>query len=369
MLFGPKIKNEPLVWVTDDLGVGHAPMSYAQLNYLKENGVDAILNLCAEFCDLHEIEEQHGFEVYYLPIVDEEAPDLIELEKALAWMDEAIYLGKKVFIHCRHGIGRTGTVLNSYLLRRGLGSKMAGKVLKRLPSKPTNYEQWSTVRKYGKKSGRLTVREPSLEFKRLVDLAPFFDDYDQLTARVEDLTAYERKDPARCGRDHANCCRTPVVLQLAEAVYVNRKLNQYLTSEKRVEIIEKAVETARREREVAREQAEAQAEAQAPADAKAAGEFCLSRAGAECPLLEGGRCLLFEHRPLQCRTFDLTEETKTELWDNMLAPSLHKISQELFFAYTSSFAGESPPSFSLADVVSGRYVETFFHALLQAAGE
>ena len=119
----------PLTWVTDHLAVGGAPMTYEQLDSLKEQGITAILNLCAEFCDLHDIEAAAGFEVYYLPVPDEEAPDLPALEKALAWLDEAIYLGKKVLIHCRHGIGRTGTVLNAYLLRRGLGHKLAARVL------------------------------------------------------------------------------------------------------------------------------------------------------------------------------------------------------------------------------------------------
>jgi len=43
--------------------------------------------------------------------------------KALAWLDEAIYLEKKVLIHCRLGIGRTGTFLRSYFIRRGFGSE------------------------------------------------------------------------------------------------------------------------------------------------------------------------------------------------------------------------------------------------------
>ncbi|MGQ9811918.1 MAG: hypothetical protein ACUVQ2_00660 [Dissulfurimicrobium sp.] len=43
-------------------------MSYEELDSLKRQGINAIINLCAEFCDLHEIEEQAGFEVYYLPV-------------------------------------------------------------------------------------------------------------------------------------------------------------------------------------------------------------------------------------------------------------------------------------------------------------
>ena len=66
-----------LTWITDNLAVGHAPMSYADLEVIRKQGIDAIVNLCAEYCDLHEIEEKTGFEVYYLPIPDENAPELV----------------------------------------------------------------------------------------------------------------------------------------------------------------------------------------------------------------------------------------------------------------------------------------------------
>ena len=95
-----------LAWITDNLAVGHAPMSYDELESIRSQGIDAIVNLCAEFCDLHEIESVQGFEVYYLPTCDDEAPTVADLEAGLDWLDEAIYLGKKVLVHCRQGIGR-----------------------------------------------------------------------------------------------------------------------------------------------------------------------------------------------------------------------------------------------------------------------
>jgi len=344
----------PLTWVTDHLAVGGAPMSFDQLDSLRAQGVTAIMNLCAEFCDLHSIEAKHGFEVYYLPVHDEEAPDLAELERGLAWLDEAIYLGKKVLIHCRHGIGRTGTVLNAYLLRRGLGHKLADRKLKRLRSKPANFAQWRTIRKYGKAAGRLTVREPSLEFRHLVDLSPFFAEYAALVTRTEDLFSLEARDSGRCGQDHDRCCRTPVGLSLAEAVVLTHALNTGLESEQRLSIIAAAVQTARQERSAFAAQGANEA------------DLCLTDAGASCPLLREGRCLLFDRRPLQCRSDGLPEDTKAELWEDLLGPALARLSRQIFFAYTSVFLPERMPAFKLPDVVSGRYVQAFFHLLLDS---
>ncbi len=337
-----------LTFVTPHLAVGHAPMTHEQLASLKEQGISAILNLCAEFCDLHDIEAQAGFEVYYLPIPDEEAPPLPELEKALAWLDEAVYLGRKVLIHCRHGIGRTGTVLNAYLLRRGLGHAMAARVLRPLRSKPANFDQWWSIRKYGRESGRLTIREPTLESRHLVDLGPFFYDYEGICALAEEYAP----PGGRCGKDHVRCCATPIRLSFIEAVYLGHALNVTLPSRVRLAVIERAMEAARREREAAQ------------AGPAGAGDFCLSDAGAVCPLVEGGVCLLFDYRPLQCRTFETPAKAKAELWET-LEPAAQTLSRQAYFAFTSEMDEDGPPRFSLPDVVSGRYVQVFFHHLMK----
>lgn len=357
-MFGWKRKPKKTVayevtWVTDQLGVGHAPMSHPQLEAIKAEGVDAILNLCGEFCDLHDIETDAGFEVYYLPLADEEAPGLIELEKALEWLDESIYLGKKVLIHCRHGIGRTGTMLNAYLLRRGLGHKLAGKALSKLKSKPANFIQWRTIRNYGKKSGQLTVREPSLEFKRLVDLAPFFNDYDAVVRRVEEMVGDQRQGLA-CGLDNDACCTTPVRLSLIEAVHISHRINIELTNEKRLSVIGRAVETALAERQTAKYLGSEGENS----------EYCLAEAGAVCPLLEDGQCMLYDYRPIQCRAFGQDHSMDGGMWATMLTPALSKISTEIWFAYTGSMAA-GLPLFPLPDVVSGKFMETIFKLMME----
>jgi Fe-S-cluster containining protein len=191
--------------------------------------------------------------------------------------------------------------------------------------------------------------------KRAVDLAPFFKDYTILEARAEDLFAYELGNDQRCGRDHTRCCSTPITLSLIEAVHLTHFMNARLSSDERLQAIGRAVETAKKERSTAQNVDQG-------ADA---GEYCLSEAGATCPLLHEGACMLWEHRPLQCRTYELAQDTASDLWNTVLAPGLEKLSLETWFAYTGVMAHEDLPGFALADVVSGRYVQAVFHLMMR----
>jgi hypothetical protein len=317
--------RHPITWITDHLAVGPAPMSYDALDSLRSQGVQGILNLCAEFTDLHTIETGHGFEVYHLPIEDEAAPDLAELEKALDWLDEAIYLGKKVFIHCRHGIGRTGTVLNAYLLRRGLGHRRAWLRLRTLRSQPANFRQWRMVRRYGKGAVPLTVRTPALEHKSFLNLEPFYADYRRLVRAVEDACASRPVPLKRCGLDHARCCQEAFDMPLVEAVHVNAVLNASLSRADRQTAIERTADAA-----------------------------------GGCPLLQDGICKAFAFRPLRCRLQDLPLAEAGRL-ETELAPALAKASREIYQALTGQFLPEDFPRFTVADAVSGRYVQVFFN--------
>jgi hypothetical protein len=183
-----------------------------------------------------------GFEVYYLPVEDNRAPSsLQEVEKALQWLDEAIYLGKKILVHCHLGIGRTGTFVTSYLLRRGFTMKLARQKLKKSRAEFTSFNQWWFLRKFGKKEGRLTIREPSLEGGRLVNLAPYFEAYELLVEEAEALfrtsTSQDGRAP-RCGRETDACCHRFITLELIEAAYLSHHLNRRLASEARLEAIQ-----------------------------------------------------------------------------------------------------------------------------------
>ncbi len=348
----------PVYWVTPNLATGPAPMSYEHLDSLKLQGIDAIMNLCAEYCDLHNIEAEKGFEVYYLPIEDEEAPQLQALENALAWMDEAIYLGKKVYLHCRHGIGRTGTILSAYLLRRGLGSKLVKKKIKTLRSQPANFNQWWFIRKLGKKEGRLTIREPSLEWKQLVDLSPFFEDYEQLLDRVHQQFKKQNPEHGFCGHDHMECCTHYVEVSLIEAAYLTHRFNRKLSSKDRLTVIQRAVQVSQTLRGI-----NIPAEIQQEADLVQSYE----KKNILCPLSEKNQCLVYDSRPLACRFSDLIKNKECEAFISICRQNAEELSKGLFLALSGSFSKQKKISFPLVDVVSGKFVQTFFHLLAREA--
>lgn len=318
----------PITWITDSLAVGHAPMSYAELDSIRARGVDAIVNLCAEFSDLHELERAAGFEVCYLPVWDEDIPAMEEMENALAWLDEAIYLGKKVLIHCRYGIGRTGTFVTSYMVRRGFGLKAAKKTLKRSRATPTSYGQRKLLKKIEKKAGVLTLRKPSMEIKGRMDLGPFLTDYEALIAGIDKgVGEPEKAATAQCGKGKHGCCFEAFDLQLVEAVYLHAEINRGFTSEQRESLIERAVSASKWE-------------------------------GRLCPLNDGTGCLAYEIRPVRCRIYRSAFLPEDE---NEIQAMLFELSRTLFLAFSGNFLPDTGFRFSVVDTVSGKFVQKYFH--------
>jgi len=322
-----------VTWITNSLCVGRAPMSYAELESIKTQGIDAIVNLCAEFSDLHELEESSGFEVYYLPIWDEDIPKMEAMEDALAWLDESIYLGKKVLVHCRHGIGRTGTLVTSYMIRRGHTLKAASKKLKSSKANPSNYGQWKLLKKYGKKSGTLKIREPSLEIKNRVDLSLFFSDYEALIKKIDQeindhiISDKAREGSNKCGKGDQACCSKSFDIHFIEVVYLHSKMNRHFTSIQREILIKRAVETYKKENML-------------------------------CPFNKGCGCEAYTIRPARCRIYEALEFSRDR---HEIQNMLSEISQAVFLAFAGKFQPEMNFTFSIADTISGKFVQKYFH--------
>ena len=152
----------PMRWITSELAVGYAPRSYDDLKTIRAQGITSIVNLCAECYDLHDTEKNAGFEVYYMPIPDEETPALEDLENALVWVSDCVNSGKKVLVHCRFGIGRTGTFVAAYLMSKGRSLEASLRKMKHTPSIPMSRKQWDLLDRYAEKLGASRAGVPEL---------------------------------------------------------------------------------------------------------------------------------------------------------------------------------------------------------------
>lgn len=336
-----------MTWLTSQLACGSAPMSFDDLDIIRGEGIDAIVNLCGEFCDLHQIEKDSGFEVYYLPIPDECAPDMQLMEAALDWLDEALYLRKKVLVHCRHGLGRTGTFVSAYLLRRGFGLKMTEKKLKSIRMSPGSFSQWRLLRRYEKEEGLLKRAEPRLENRATVDLQPFLSEFDRLLAMAVDAATAAGLDPHQV--DVASCCHRLFSLELIEAVHLGHSLNRELSREERNLAIQRALDGAR----ALRLKAETEPCSVDEAALRLGGEGALS-----CPLLEGASCSILHQRPLCCRQgIDAATAER-------LQAAIAALSRQVFLALTGEFSPSAEMRFTIFDTVSGRFVQQYFQMML-----
>ena len=167
----------PLKWITKQVAVGYAPRSQSDIDALRSNTIDAVLNLCAECFDLHEIEADAGFSVHWLPVNDEGAPELDDARDALKWLDTMLAEDKKVLVHCRFGIGRTGTLVLAWLLKQGYTLEDAQEMLEHTPARPTSRQQWDFLHTFSIAIGNQIPATPCSSEKKGSRLGKFFRKY------------------------------------------------------------------------------------------------------------------------------------------------------------------------------------------------
>ncbi len=105
----------------------------ADLEDLREEGVTALVSLSEQELDRRAVRDA-GLDYLHLPVEDFTAPSLKQIRRFVEFSRRHLDEEKDgaVTVHCRMGIGRTGTMLACYLVSTGLTADEAIRTVRRL---------------------------------------------------------------------------------------------------------------------------------------------------------------------------------------------------------------------------------------------
>jgi predicted protein tyrosine phosphatase len=108
-----------LSWIDRALAVGGRFPMDAAAHLAQRLGITRVVDLRSECCDDAEVLRRHGIVLLALPTNDMCAVSQGMLDDGARWVCEQLDSGRRVYIHCEHGIGRSVLLALCVLAARG----------------------------------------------------------------------------------------------------------------------------------------------------------------------------------------------------------------------------------------------------------
>jgi atypical dual specificity phosphatase len=102
--------------VDEHVLIGARP-SAATAEELAAEGVQAVVNTCEEYAGPVDAYKKLGIEQLHIPTVDFTPPQLENVIRGVAFVEESIAAGKQVYVHCKAGRARSVTIVLCWLIK------------------------------------------------------------------------------------------------------------------------------------------------------------------------------------------------------------------------------------------------------------
>jgi protein-tyrosine phosphatase len=120
----------PLVWITPELALGPA-LPPGRLRALTKAGIGSVVDVRSEASDDEAALARHNLAFLHVAVDDREAPGQEQMDAATNWTLAEIAAGRKVYIHCRSGIGRSPSIACAVLVAIGYPLADAYQIIRR----------------------------------------------------------------------------------------------------------------------------------------------------------------------------------------------------------------------------------------------
>jgi len=112
--------------ITNQIFVGAQP-KFIGFAYLRFRGITRIVNLRSE--ESKKAPNFLKFKSFQIPVTEFSGPNKQEISQAVSWIHEQLILNKKVYIHCKEGVGRAASIVIATLIKSGFDVDQAIKIV------------------------------------------------------------------------------------------------------------------------------------------------------------------------------------------------------------------------------------------------